>query len=56
MKDHIEKFIRYMETERAVCPTPLRAYRKDLESFSGFIKEGAEDVEPVAIGVMLPQW
>lgn len=49
VKDHIEKFIRYMETERAASPHTLRAYRKDLECFSGFVKEGAEDVEPVAI-------
>ncbi|MEK6672930.1 MAG: tyrosine recombinase XerC [Nitrospirota bacterium] len=49
MKGHIEKFIRYMEIERAASPHTLRAYRKDLESFSGFIKEGAEDVESVDI-------
>ena len=30
-------------------PHTPRAYRKDLESFSGFIKEGAEDVESVDI-------
>lgn len=49
MKDHIEKFIRYMETERAASPHTLRSYRKDLECFSGFVREDAEDVEPVAI-------
>ena len=33
MKEHIDKFLRYMEVERGASPHTLRAYRKDLELF-----------------------
>jgi integrase/recombinase XerC len=45
MKDHIDKFLKYLEIERAASPHTLRAYRKDLEEFFGFIQAGPEDIE-----------
>jgi len=33
VKEHIDKFLRYMEVERGASPHTLRAYRKDLELF-----------------------
>ena len=45
MKDHIDKFLKYLEIERAASPHTLRAYRKDLEEFSKFVNIKPEDVE-----------
>jgi tyrosine recombinase XerC len=33
MKEHVEKFLRYMQVQRGVSSNTLRAYRKDLEMF-----------------------
>lgn len=45
MKDHIDKFLKYLEIERAASSHTLRAYRKDLEEFSKFVNIKPEDVE-----------
>jgi integrase/recombinase XerC len=45
MKDHIDKFLKYLEIERAASAHTLRAYRKDLEEFSKFVNIKPEDVE-----------
>jgi integrase/recombinase XerC len=45
MKDHIEKFLKYLEIERNVSPHTLRAYRKDLREFFRFANINPEDVE-----------
>ena len=33
MKDYINKFLRYLEIERAASPDTVRAYKSDLEEF-----------------------
>jgi integrase/recombinase XerC len=45
MKDYIDKFLRYLRVEKAASPHTLRAYKKDLEEFIGFIKTNPEHVE-----------
>jgi len=45
MKDYVDKFLKYLEIERAASPHTLRAYRKDLEEFSKFVNIKPEDVE-----------
>ena len=45
MKDYVDKFLRYLEIERAASSHTLRAYRKDLEEFSKFVNIKPEDVE-----------
>jgi integrase/recombinase XerC len=45
MKDHIDKFLKYLEIERDVSPHTLRAYRKDLSEFFRFANINPEDVE-----------
>jgi integrase/recombinase XerC len=45
MKDYVDKFLKYLEIERAASSHTLRAYRKDLEEFSKFVNIKPEDVE-----------
>ncbi len=42
---HIDKFLKYLEIERAASSHTLRAYRKDLEEFFRFVNVKPEDVE-----------
>lgn len=49
MKKHIEKFIRHLEVERAVSAHTLRAYRKDLEEFSGYVESEAANIDVIDI-------
>lgn len=39
MKNEIEQFCRYLETERNVSAHTLKAYRTDLELFHGFVRK-----------------
>jgi integrase/recombinase XerC len=41
----INKFIRYLEVERGVSPHTLRAYRKDLKMFAGYVKTAPEKID-----------
>ena len=45
MKEQIEQFLRYLEVENDASKHTLRAYRKDLESFSEYVgkKTGHRD-------------
>lgn len=49
MKEFIDKFIRYLQIERGVSPHTLRAYRKDLEIFSEFVKTTPERIDPIDV-------
>jgi integrase/recombinase XerC len=49
MKDYIEKFIRYLEVEKAASAHTLRAYRKDLEDFFEYVKIKPEDVDVISV-------
>lgn len=49
MKEHIDKFLRYLEVERDASKHTLRAYRKDLEEFSSYIKKRPEDIELIDV-------
>lgn len=45
MQEQIAGFLRYLEVERSASEHTLRAYRKDLEAFSGFVRKKPADVE-----------
>ena len=49
MKEHIEKFIRYLEVQRAASVHTVRAYRKDLEEFSAYVKKVPQDIDLIDI-------
>lgn len=49
MKEHIDKFLRYLEVEKDASKHTLRAYRKDLEEFSAHIKKKPEDIELIDV-------
>ncbi|MDH5202635.1 MAG: tyrosine recombinase XerC [Nitrospirota bacterium] len=49
MKDHIVKFIKHLELERAASAHTLRSYRKDLEDFSLYIKTKPEDIDIIDV-------
>jgi integrase/recombinase XerC len=49
MKDYISKFIRYLEIERNASVHTLRAYRKDLEEFSGYVKTEPEKIDMIDV-------
>lgn len=49
MKDYIDKFIKYLEIERAASLHTLRSYRKDLEEFSLYIKTKPEDIDIIDV-------
>jgi integrase/recombinase XerC len=45
MSDHIDKFIRHLDIERAVSAHTLRAYRKDLEDFFEYVKTEPDKID-----------
>jgi integrase/recombinase XerC len=45
MKDYINKFLRYLEVEKAVSGHTLRAYRKDIEEFSEYSKTELHEID-----------
>lgn len=49
MKEQIEQFIRYLEVENDASKHTLRAYRKDLESFSEYLGEKTRDIEMIDV-------
>lgn len=49
MREQIEQFIRYLEIENDASKHTLRAYRKDLESFSDYMGEKPRDIEMIDV-------
>jgi len=49
MKEKIEKFIRYLEVENDASKHTLRAYRRDLDSFSEYMGEKERDIEMIDV-------
>jgi integrase/recombinase XerC len=49
MKEHIDKFLRYLEVQKDASPHTLRAYRKDLEEFGAFVKKEPEEIEMIDV-------
>ncbi len=49
MKKHIDKFLKYLEVERAASAHTVRAYRKDLEAFFKYVKERPKDIEMIDV-------
>jgi integrase/recombinase XerC len=45
MNIYIDKFIRYLDIERAVSAHTLRAYRKDLEDFFEYVKTEPDKID-----------
>jgi tyrosine recombinase XerC len=44
MKEQIEEFLRYLEVQKGASIHTLRAYRKDLEAFSAYVRKDTQDV------------
>jgi integrase/recombinase XerC len=49
MTDYIEKFLRYLEVERAASNHTLRAYRKDLEEFFEYVQSQPENIDMIDV-------
>ena len=49
MKEQIEQFIRYLEIENNASKHTLRAYRKDLESFSDYLGGKPRNIEMIDV-------
>jgi len=49
MKEQIEQFIRYLEVENDASKHTLRAYKKDLDSFSEYVGGKERDIEMIDI-------
>lgn len=49
MRDYIDRFLKYLEVERAASQHTLRAYKKDIEVFSDFVKSSPEEIDPIDV-------
>ena len=49
MTENIERFLRYMQTERGASEHTIRSYRKDLETFFAYVESEAKSVEALEI-------
>lgn len=49
MKDHIAKFMRYIEVEKGLSGHTLRAYRKDLEEFSDSVNTRPDHIDMIDV-------
>jgi integrase/recombinase XerC len=49
MNEYIEKYIRYLEVEKAVSDHTVRAYKKDLEEFSEYVKTEPEKIDMIDV-------
>lgn len=49
MREQIDSFLRYLEIQKDASPHTLRAYRKDLESFSAFVGKVPEQLEMIDV-------
>jgi integrase/recombinase XerC len=49
VKTHIDNFLRYLDLQRGVSAHTLRAYRKDLEEFSEFVRKDPGDIEMIDV-------
>ena len=49
MNGYVDKFIRYLDVERAVSAHTLRAYRKDLEDFFEYVKTEPDKIDMIDV-------
>lgn len=49
MNEFIDNFLRYLELEKGVSAHTLRAYRKDLEGFSGYVNMEPEKIDMIDV-------
>lgn len=49
MKEQIDKFIRYLEVQRAASAHTVRAYRKDLAEFRDYVKKPPKEIDLIDI-------
>lgn len=49
MNGYVDKFIRYLDVERAVSVHTLRAYRKDLEDFFEYVKTEPDKIDMIDV-------
>jgi integrase/recombinase XerC len=45
VKEYVDRFLRYLGTERGASEHTIRSYKKDLETFSEFVGQKVEDVD-----------
>jgi integrase/recombinase XerC len=55
MKKLIEKFIKYLEIEKNSSKHTLRAYRKDLDLFSTYVKKKPEEIDLIDVRGFIAQ-
>jgi len=55
MVEYVERFLRYIETERGASRHTVRAYRKDLETFFKCINSGAGVVESTDVRAFIAE-
>ncbi|MEW6052772.1 MAG: tyrosine recombinase XerC [Nitrospirota bacterium] len=49
MKEHIDKFLRYLAVEKAVSGHTVRAYRKDLKEFAEYMHADPDKVDMIDV-------
>jgi len=49
MKKYVDEFLRYLEVEKDVSSHTIRAYRKDLEDFAGYVKSNPDQIDMLDI-------
>ncbi|MHB8882193.1 MAG: tyrosine recombinase XerC [Thermodesulfovibrionales bacterium] len=55
MQEYIDRFIRYLEVQRAASEHTVRAYKKDLAEFSSFVKKAPADIEMIDVRGFIAQ-
>jgi integrase/recombinase XerC len=55
MKEHIDRFIRYLEVQKDASRHTLRAYRKDLEEFSAHVRKKPGEIELIDVRSFVAQ-
>jgi integrase/recombinase XerC len=55
MKKHVQQFLRFLEVEKDSPVNTLRAYEKDLDAFSEYIKKKPRDIDLIDIRSFVAQ-
>lgn len=55
MQECIDRFIRYLEVQRAASEHTVRAYKKDLAEFNSFVKKAPAEIEMIDVRGFIAQ-